>query len=47
MTRAHRKLHVLIWLLLAVAIGLALALAIALRDPAHALAVLPTSGAGP
>jgi hypothetical protein len=43
MTRTHRKLHRLVWLLLALGVGLALLLALAWRDPAHASAL----GLGP
>jgi hypothetical protein len=47
MTRTHRKLHRLVWLLLALGVGLALLLALTWRDPAHAAAVSPTLGLAP
>ena len=47
MTRTHRKLHRLVWVLLALGVGLALLLALLWRDPAHAAALGPILGLGP
>jgi hypothetical protein len=47
MTRTHRKLHRLVWLLLALGVGLALLLALAWRDPANAAALGPILGPAP
>ena len=47
MTRTHRKLHRLVWLLLALGVGLALLLAFLWRDPAHAAAVSLALGLAP
>jgi hypothetical protein len=47
MTRTHRKLHRLVWLLLALGVGLALLLALAWRDPAHAAALHSVLGLRP
>jgi hypothetical protein len=47
MTRTHRKLHRLVWLLLALGVGLALLLALAWRDPAHAGGLVLALGLAP
>lgn len=47
MTRTHRKLHRLVWLLLALGVGLALLLAFLWRDPAHATAFSLARGLAP
>ncbi len=47
MTRTHRRLHRLVWLLLALGVGIALLLAFLWRDPAHAAALQSALGRGP
>ena len=47
MTRTHRKLHRLVWLLLALGVGLALLLAFLWRDPAHAAMLVSAVGLAP
>ncbi len=47
MTRTHRKIHLLVWLLIALSVGLALLLALLWRDPAHAAALASVVGLGP
>jgi len=46
-TRTHRKLHRLVWLLLALGVGIALLLAFLWRDPAHAAGLVSAIGRGP
>jgi hypothetical protein len=47
MTRTHRRLHRLVWLLLALGVGVALLLAVLWRDPAHAAVLVSALGLGP
>lgn len=44
MTRTLRKIHRLVWPLLALAVGFALVLAFMLREPAHSLTLDLTAG---
>lgn len=41
MTRVHRSVHRVAWLLLALGVGVGLLLALLWREPAHAGALLP------
>jgi hypothetical protein len=47
MTRTHRRLHRLVWLLLALGVGIALLFAFMWRDPAHAAVLVSAIGPAP